>query len=81
VTLRCFEPLGQPPEAGDIAPPSEQSLRPAQPSADAAISSIPDYMRLNPSAVVPTLIHDGRIIIESTVIMHFVSTTCSVVRR
>jgi glutathione S-transferase len=58
-----------------------RSLRPAQPSADAAISSIPDYMRLNPNAVVPMLIHDGRIIIESTVIMHFVSTTCSVARR
>src|SRR5215213_243109 len=32
----------------------------------------PDYMKLNPNAVVPTLIHDGRIIIESTVIMHYV---------
>ena len=32
----------------------------------------PDYMRLNPNAVVPTLVHDGRVIIESTVIMHYV---------
>jgi glutathione S-transferase len=28
-------------------------------------------MKLNPNAVVPTLVHDGRIIIESTVIMHY----------
>jgi glutathione S-transferase len=26
------------------------------------------YLKLNPSAVVPTLVHDGRVIIESTVI-------------
>jgi glutathione S-transferase len=32
----------------------------------------PDYMKLNPNAVVPTLIHDGHVIIESTVIMHYV---------
>jgi glutathione S-transferase len=32
----------------------------------------PDYMKLNPNAVVPTLIHDGKVIIESTVIMHYV---------
>ncbi len=32
----------------------------------------PGYMKLNPNAVVPTLVHDGRIIIESTVIMHYV---------
>ena len=32
----------------------------------------PAYMKLNPNAVVPTLIHDGRAIIESTVIMHYV---------
>jgi glutathione S-transferase len=30
------------------------------------------YMKLNPNAVVPTLVHDGRVIIESTVIMHYV---------
>jgi glutathione S-transferase len=29
-------------------------------------------MKLNPNAVVPTLIHDRRVIIESTVIMHHV---------
>src|SRR5262245_45536785 len=28
----------------------------------------PDYLKLNPNAVVPTLVHDGRVIIESTVI-------------
>jgi glutathione S-transferase len=32
----------------------------------------PAYMKLNPNAVVPTLIHDGHVIIESTVIMHYV---------
>jgi glutathione S-transferase len=32
----------------------------------------PDYLRLNPNAVVPTLVHDGKVIIESTVIMHYV---------
>jgi len=30
------------------------------------------YMKLNPNAVVPTLVHDGQVIIESTVIMHYV---------
>jgi glutathione S-transferase len=32
----------------------------------------PDYMKLNPNAVVPTLVHDGKVVIESTVIMHYV---------
>jgi glutathione S-transferase len=32
----------------------------------------PAYMKLNPNAVVPTLVHDGRVIIESTVVMHYV---------
>ena len=32
----------------------------------------PGYMKLNPNAVVPTLVHDDRVIIESTVIMHYV---------
>jgi len=31
----------------------------------------PDYLRLNPNGVVPTLIHDGRVIIESTVICEY----------
>src|SRR3982751_2460387 len=29
------------------------------------------YMKLNPNAVVPTLIHDGRTIIESSVILYY----------
>jgi len=33
----------------------------------------PSYMALNPNAVVPTLVHDGQVIIESTVIMHYVN--------
>jgi glutathione S-transferase len=32
----------------------------------------PGYMKLNPNAVVPTLVHDRKVIIESTVIMHYV---------
>src|SRR3974390_2075879 len=31
----------------------------------------PCYMQLNPNAVVPTIVHDGRAVIESTVIMLF----------
>ena len=31
----------------------------------------PDYLNLNPKAVVPTLVHDGRIIVESTVINEY----------
>jgi len=31
----------------------------------------PAYMRLNPNAVVPTLIHDGQAIIESSVILYY----------
>ena len=32
----------------------------------------PEYVRLNPSAVVPTLVDDGRVIIESTVINEYI---------
>ena len=32
----------------------------------------PDYLRLNPNGVVPTLVHDGRVIVESTVISEYV---------
>jgi glutathione S-transferase len=31
----------------------------------------PSYMKLNPNAVVPTLIHDGQPIIESSVILYY----------
>jgi glutathione S-transferase len=31
----------------------------------------PEYRTLNPNAVVPTLVHDGRVITESTVIMEY----------
>lgn len=31
----------------------------------------PDYLKLNPKAVVPTLVHDGRVIVESTVIAEY----------
>ena len=32
----------------------------------------PQYMKLNPNGVVPTLIHDGRTIIESSVILYYI---------
>ena len=32
----------------------------------------PAYTKLNPNAVVPTLVHDGRVVIESSVIMRYV---------
>jgi glutathione S-transferase len=31
----------------------------------------PAYMKLNPNAVVPTLIHDGQVVIESSVILYY----------
>jgi glutathione S-transferase len=31
----------------------------------------PAYMKLNPNAVVPTLVHDGRVVIESSVILYY----------
>ncbi|HKJ25159.1 MAG TPA: glutathione S-transferase family protein [Myxococcota bacterium] len=31
----------------------------------------PDYVKLNPSHVVPTLVHDGQVVIESTLILHY----------
>lgn len=35
----------------------------------------PDYMKLNPKAVVPTLVHDDRVITESTVICEYLDRT------
>ncbi len=32
----------------------------------------PEYLKLNPKAVVPILVHDGRVIVESTVICEYV---------
>src|ERR1044072_4858521 len=31
----------------------------------------PDYLKINPNGVVPTLVHNGTIIVESTVIIHY----------
>src|SRR4026207_1645511 len=30
-----------------------------------------EYLKINPNGVVPTLVHDGTIIVESTVIIHY----------
>ena len=35
----------------------------------------PDYLRINPRGVVPTLVHDGATIVESTVICEYVDET------
>ena len=35
----------------------------------------PEYLKLNPNAVVPTLVHDGKVIIESTLIMEYLDET------
>ena len=32
----------------------------------------PDYLKLNPKAVVPTLVHDGHVVVESTVINEYI---------
>ena len=32
---------------------------------------VPEYMKLNPNGVVPTLVHDGRAVIESAVILYY----------
>ncbi len=31
----------------------------------------PAYMKLNPNAVVPTLVHDGHVIMESSIILYY----------
>ena len=35
----------------------------------------PEYLKLNPNGVVPTLVHDGRPVIESTVIIEYLDDT------
>jgi glutathione S-transferase len=35
----------------------------------------PEYLELNPNAVVPTLVHDGKVVIESTLIMEYLDET------
>ena len=35
----------------------------------------PDYLKLNPNGVVPTLVHDGRPITESTIIIEYIDDT------
>ena len=39
---------------------------------DKGVQFDPEYMKLNPNAVVPTLIHDGKVIIESSMINEYV---------
>lgn len=33
----------------------------------------PEYMKLNPSAVVPTIVHDGNVVIESNIILEYLA--------
>jgi glutathione S-transferase len=35
-------------------------------------SHTPEYLKINPKGVVPTLIHDGHVIVESTVICEYI---------
>ena len=35
----------------------------------------PEYVKMNPNGVVPTLVHDGKIIIESMIIMEYLEDT------
>jgi glutathione S-transferase len=35
----------------------------------------PEYLKLNPSATVPTLVHDGRVVIESSIICEYLDET------
>jgi len=35
----------------------------------------PEYLRLNPNGVVPTLVHDGRVILESSLICQYLDET------
>ena len=35
----------------------------------------PEYLKINPNALVPTLIHDGKLIIESTIIIEYLDET------
>ena len=39
---------------------------------DAGELVTPQYLKLNPNAVVPTLVHDGHVLIESSIIMVYV---------
>ena len=40
----------------------------------------PEYQKLNPKAVVPTLVHDGHVIVESTVINEYIDESFPDVR-
>ncbi|MEM7536006.1 MAG: glutathione S-transferase family protein [Chloroflexota bacterium] len=35
----------------------------------------PDYLALNPKAVVPTIVHDGKVVVESTIICEYIDET------
>lgn len=35
---------------------------------------MPEYLALNPDAVVPTLVHDGRVLVESSLIIEYLDT-------
>src|SRR5271169_1975531 len=35
----------------------------------------PAYMKLNPNGVMPTLVHDGNVIVESSLILYYIDET------
>lgn len=37
----------------------------------------PEYLKLNPNGVVPTLVHDGRAVVESTIIIEYIDEVWS----
>ena len=44
---------------------------------DAGALNTPAYRALNPQGVVPTLVHDGRVFVESSIIMHYLDDAFS----
>ncbi len=44
---------------------------------DAGALNTPAYRALNPQGVVPTLVHDGRVLVESSIIMHYLDDAFS----
>jgi len=41
-------------------------------SVDRSYLTTPEYKKMNPNSVVPTLVHDGNVLIESTIIINYI---------